>query len=138
MDQRHFFLNGPGRLINTFYFNLDFWTIIIYNQKIYRGHITKYINITCRSKKNIIVSDHAISHELKLFHNYCICHPVLLILCNVYHMQWCIIYFVWYKPKIKTLLHVFDHTASFPNFMWKFTKFIWTFSAFKSSHNFEK
>ena len=26
-------------------------------------------------------------------------------------MQWCIIYFVWYKPKIKTLLHVFDHTV---------------------------
>ena len=39
---------------------------------------------TCRSKKNIIVSDHTISHELKLFHNYCICHPVLFILCNVY------------------------------------------------------
>ena len=26
-------------------------------------------------------------------------------------MQWCVIYFVWYKPKIKTLLHVFDHTV---------------------------
>ena len=26
-------------------------------------------------------------------------------------MQWCVIYFVWYKSKIKTLLHVFDHTV---------------------------
>jgi len=41
---------------------------------------------TCLSKYKI-VSDQRISHEFKLF-------DVLFILCNVYHMQWCVIYFV--------------------------------------------